>query len=368
MAGRAVAHAHAHVQAVPGPTRAPDEVVGRVGGQGGVLVHLRERVLEAAPRRDHGAEDDGQPQAPVVRVDRGVLAVVRHHRRRYPALAVIAGHEVQHLVGQDEGASRARVLAPQPRVHEAEIGELQERTDELDPVLGSGRERHGGGPDPHRVPVRELERVPLREDVAAASVHAGDGQLLQRSHRAEVDGGGRALGTQVPVPDHLREADGHGEAAGLDAEGVDRAQAHPGQVQARVARLVVVAQERQRGHPRRGVGVVVGAVVEISAQADLEPLRVELAARLEPDEAAALGHERDLVRPLLPADAVQVEGAAGLLLLVDGRWGLLGAGDGGQGQQYRHGQGTEHFTSRLASARTGGSASLAAGYARPVPV
>src|SRR5256712_10374016 len=52
----------AEVATVAEPARGPEEVVGRVSGHRGILVHPRERVLAAEPLRSRRAHHGGQPE------------------------------------------------------------------------------------------------------------------------------------------------------------------------------------------------------------------------------------------------------------------------------------------------------------------
>src|SRR5262249_53522755 len=132
----------------------------------------------------------------------------------------------------------------------------------------------------------------------------------------------------------------------------------PGQVQPRVARDVVVAQHGQ-GHARRRRQVVVVAVGEVAADAQLEPLGPELRPRLASQEVTVGVEERYVLRPLLAEQGLEVEAGGGrLLLLVDGRRRLRGGGarraerdgqGGGEGERQGHNRGAQHVTSRASA-------------------
>ena len=146
-------------------------------------------------------------------------------------------------------------------------------------------------------------------------------------------------GPQVAVPDHLGERDRHEEAAALRGKGPERHLA-PGEVEPRVLRAVVVADDQERLARGRDV-VLVLAVVELSAHAELDRAEPELHARPELEAVAGLvdraGRVRDAPGPLVAAERVAGE-AVGLFLflLVDGVR-VLGRGGSGKSERKRRG-------------------------------
>jgi hypothetical protein len=187
------------------------------------------------------------------------------------------------------------------------------------------------GRDPQRLAVREVERPAGGEDVAAAGPQPGERESLEGSavHRLERDL--RPLRSQLAVPDHLREADRHREAPGVDPQAVGRLRAQEREVEAGVARVVVVAQQRQHGQER---GVALGAVDEVAADAEEEPVDPDLQPRPQPSQGAIGLDERDGIGPLLPEEAVDLHlDAVPLALLIHGV-GILGRGErGGSGER-----------------------------------
>jgi hypothetical protein len=164
----------------------------------------------------------------------------------------------------------------------------------------------------------------------------------------EVQGEGPALGTQVPVPDHLRERHGHHEAPALQAQPA-RIQAAEGQIHARVARFVVVADQ---GRSRVDLlGVFVAAVVEVPTHAQHDLVQVDLQAGPELPAPAVVvlegvGGDGQALGPLPPEQGVELEGEALLGLIDGGRLFLLRRrGHGGQegedqaGARVSHGRG-----------------------------
>ncbi len=316
------------------PSGAPEEVVRAEGGHGGVLVDRGVGVRERGPRNADVAQHGREPQAVAVLVHGRVPGVVRDELERNLPSPADAGDQVHHVVVVDEEPGHSGVLPADLRLQLVQVLELQVGADELQARLLPGRER-------------EIERAPVHHRLVLVHVAAGGVDPLQREAagrglRGVLERHRPALRPQVPVPDHLGEGDGHQEAAALEHHRSHR-QLAPGEVEPRVARAVVVADDREELLAGRRDVVLLVAVVEGAAHAQLQRAHGELDPRTDLEEGAVLVHQarnvgrdastaagaRDVLRPLVPGERVpgEAEGLL-LLLLVDGRRVLGGSGPG----------------------------------------
>jgi hypothetical protein len=159
-----------------------------------------------------------------------------------------------------------------------EVAKAHVRSDELDSAaLGHPRQR-GCGCDPHRLAVREVEGAAGGEHMAAAGTKGGQGQALERPAVDRLQRRFRSLGAEVAVPDHLREPHRHREPPRVQSQG-SRIHADEREIEARVPRIVVVAQQRHHG---RETGVPLAAEHEVASHPEQEAVDADLHARTHP--------------------------------------------------------------------------------------
>ena len=170
--------------------------------------------------------------------------------------------------------------------------------------------------------------------MAASGINADEREARVR---AEAEREGATLGPQIAVPDHLGERQRHQEAPALHGDGAEP-QASVREIEAQIARAVVVANDEDRGAQRRLV-VAILTVVDGGADAEVERTGRVFVARPSLDAPARLVDrravvERNVARPLLTAEQVDVEVA---VLVLRCRPCVLGRGRGhreeGQTQQ-----------------------------------